>query len=111
MAQDVNSNPPSSPSHADGHSEITPAVDPDDIDYDHVVAGDDVDDYGSDSDDSSDSCMTEIGQEDIPSYFIEQDGRLFHSHGNSPYPLPVDTPEQQVCGFIYHLLTKLIPHL
>lgn len=40
--------------------------------------------------------LTELGPDDFPSYFIERDGRLFHSHGNSPYPLPADTAEQQV---------------
>ncbi|KAJ7821652.1 S-adenosyl-L-methionine-dependent methyltransferase [Mycena leptocephala] len=37
----------------------------------------------------------ELSSDDFPTYFIERDGRLFHSHGGSPYPLPVDTPEQE----------------
>jgi hypothetical protein len=39
----------------------------------------------------------ELTSDDFPAYFSERDGRLFHSHGGSPYPLPVDTPEQEVC--------------
>lgn len=42
------------------------------------------------------SVMTEVGDEEIPGYFEERAGRLFHSHGGLPYPLPVDTPEQEV---------------
>jgi len=38
--------------------------------------------------------VEEIEEEDFPSYFNEIDGRLFPS--SSPYPLPVDTPEQEV---------------
>ncbi|KAI0087505.1 S-adenosyl-L-methionine-dependent methyltransferase [Irpex rosettiformis] len=45
------------------------------------------------SDTSSD--ITELGQSEFPSYFEERNGHLFHSHGSSPYPLPVDTYEQQ----------------
>ncbi|KAJ6578742.1 S-adenosyl-L-methionine-dependent methyltransferase [Mycena vulgaris] len=37
----------------------------------------------------------ELQPEDFPTYFSERNGRLFHSHGPSPYPLPVDTPEQE----------------
>jgi hypothetical protein len=33
---------------------------------------------------------------DFPSYFNEVGGRLFHASQTSPYPLPVDTPEQDV---------------
>jgi len=45
------------------------------------------------SDTSSD--IIEVDEADIPSYFQERNGHLFHSHGSSPYPLPVDTSEQQ----------------
>ena len=41
--------------------------------------------------------ITELDPTDFAGYFRERDGRLFHSHGNSPYPLPVDAPEQEVC--------------
>jgi hypothetical protein len=41
--------------------------------------------------------LVELGNDEFPVYFVERDDRLFHSHGNLPYPLPVDTPEQQVC--------------
>ncbi|KAJ7457052.1 S-adenosyl-L-methionine-dependent methyltransferase, partial [Mycena latifolia] len=35
----------------------------------------------------------ELQPEDFPTYFSERNGRLFHSHGSAPYPLPVDMPE------------------
>ena len=47
--------------------------------------------YSSDSPDDSDL------DDFLSYYFTERDGRLFHSHGISLYPLPVDTMEQQVC--------------
>jgi hypothetical protein len=40
--------------------------------------------------------LTEVPADEFPLYFVERDGRLFHSHGTSPYPLPADTPEQEV---------------
>jgi hypothetical protein len=42
----------------------------------------------------------ELSSDDFPTYFIERGGRLFHSHGGSPYPLPVDTPEQEASPFV-----------
>lgn len=45
--------------------------------------------------------LVELASEDFPMYFSERDGRLFHSHGASPYPLPADTPEQQVNSIRY----------
>ncbi|TBU24943.1 S-adenosyl-L-methionine-dependent methyltransferase [Dichomitus squalens] len=53
----------------------------------------------SDDDDAASDMsedLVEIPSEDIPDYFQERGGRLFHSHGASPYPLPVDAEEQQV---------------
>lgn len=38
----------------------------------------------------------ELTSEDFPTLFQEKNGRLFHSHCASPYPLPVDTLEQEV---------------
>jgi len=52
------------------------------------------DNYDGFSDASSD--VTELGSADFEAYFQERDERLFHSHGGLPYPLPVDTPEQEV---------------
>jgi len=40
--------------------------------------------------------IEEIEADDFPSYFDEIDGRLFPSWPSSPYPLPVDTAEQEV---------------
>lgn len=61
-----------------------------------------LDSMGSDDDDddgSSDtsSILTELGADEFPGHFREHGGRLFHSHGNLPYPLPVDGAEQVVC--------------
>lgn len=43
------------------------------------------------------SCITQVDPDEFERYFSERDNRLFHSHGSSePYPLPVDTPEQEV---------------
>lgn len=52
------------------------------------------DDDGTSSDVSDD--VVEVRSDEIPQYFEEREGRLFHSHGSSPYPLPVDADEQQV---------------
>lgn len=51
-------------------------------------------DDGTSSDVSDD--VVEVRSDEIPQYFEEREGRLFHSHGSSPYPLPVDADEQQV---------------
>ena len=53
----------------------------------------DSDDYASDA---SDASMTELEEiDDFPSYFSEINRRLFPS-ASTPYPFPVDTPEQEV---------------
>ena len=52
------------------------------------------DEYASDLQDET-SSMVELTSEDFPSYFSERDNHLFHA-SSSPYPLPVDGPEQQV---------------
>lgn len=46
--------------------------------------------------------LIELQPDDFPRYFNERNGRLFHSHGRSPYPLPVDAEEQHVS----HLLIE-----
>lgn len=52
--------------------------------------------YPSDAPDAS-NLLEEIGSEDFPTYFLELDERLFPSPSSStPYPFPVDTPEQEV---------------
>ena len=55
-----------------------------------------IEDYASD--------VEEIPAEDFPNYFLESNNRLFPS--NSPYPLPVDTPEQEVCQPILSFTTS-----
>ena len=57
---------------------------------------------GSDEDERSDtsSDITELDPAEFPQYFQERNGRLFHSHGELPYPLPVDAAEQNVSNVI-----------
>ncbi len=52
----------------------------------------------SSDDDLSDteSDLVSIASDEFPGYFTERNGRLFHSSLTVPYPLPVDTPEQEV---------------
>jgi hypothetical protein len=68
-------------------------------------------DYESDGDDDvrlmdgqdvpdTSAQLYELAANDFPRYFTERGGRLFHSHHSSPYPLPADTPEQQVTKFL-----------
>ncbi|KAF9562857.1 S-adenosyl-L-methionine-dependent methyltransferase [Agrocybe pediades] len=54
----------------------------------------DEDEMTSDSESSSFG-LDELTDEEFPEHFSERDGRLFHSSPTSPYPLPVDTPEQE----------------
>jgi hypothetical protein len=50
--------------------------------------------YASDTPDAS---MEEIDSDEFPDYFSERNGRLFPSAlSSTPYPFPVDTPEQEV---------------
>ncbi|KAJ8474762.1 hypothetical protein ONZ51_g7009 [Trametes cubensis] len=64
------------------------------------------DDDGTSSDVSDD--VVEVRSDEIPQYFEEREGRLFHSHGSSPYPLPVDADEQQRQNGLNRLLRRLI---
>jgi len=64
----------------------------------------DIDDARSDTS----SEITELNQDEFPSYFLERDHRLFHSHGRSSYPLPVDANEQRRYDGQHQLLRKLI---
>ncbi|KAF8636112.1 hypothetical protein AX17_003815 [Amanita inopinata Kibby_2008] len=57
------------------------------------------------SDDSSE--VEELRPEEFPTYFSERDGRLFHSHPNAPYPLPVDGPEQDRLNRQHRLLYRI----
>ena len=51
--------------------------------------------YTSDTPDESMTQLEEIGPDEFPNYFLELNGRLFPS-ALTPYPFPVDTPEQEV---------------
>lgn len=48
--------------------------------------------------------IVELRSDEFPLYFIERRARLFSSNP-SPYPLPVDTPEQEVAVLL--VLIKL----
>ncbi|EIW56376.1 S-adenosyl-L-methionine-dependent methyltransferase [Trametes versicolor FP-101664 SS1] len=64
------------------------------------------DDDGTNSDTSDD--VVEVAPNEIPGYFQERGGRLFHSHGGCPYPLPVDAEEQQRLNGLSALVRRLI---
>ncbi|KAH7927187.1 S-adenosyl-L-methionine-dependent methyltransferase [Leucogyrophana mollusca] len=72
------------------------------LEFDH-----DGSDDGDGSSDTS-SILTELGPDDYPTYFRESEGRLFHSHGDLPYPLPVDAAEQQRLNDQHKILRDLI---
>ncbi|KAF7374457.1 Pleiotropic drug resistance ABC transporter protein [Mycena sanguinolenta] len=55
-----------------------------------------------------DSDLEESTPNDFPTYFTERDGRLYHSYGDSPYPLPVDTPEQERMKVQHQTLFELM---
>jgi hypothetical protein len=61
----------------------------------HGPALDDNEDHFSDTS----SILTEIGSQEFPGFFVEHDHRLFPSHGDPPYPFPVDADEQVVRTF------------
>ena len=57
----------------------------------------DSEDYDSDTLNVDMTQLEEIEPFDIPNYFSEINGRLFPSARSlTPYPFPVDTPEQEV---------------
>ena len=57
----------------------------------------DSEEYASDTPDASMTQLEEIDSDDFPDYFSELNGRLFPSALSlTPYPFPVDTPEQEV---------------
>ncbi|KAF8970644.1 S-adenosyl-L-methionine-dependent methyltransferase [Flammula alnicola] len=63
---------------------------------------------GSDSDPpDATSSLVELNPEDFPTYFSERNGRLFHS-SSSPYPLPVDTPEQERHTNLHNMLRQFV---
>ena len=58
-------------------------------------------------DHSDGDSLISVTSEEFPHYFIEREGRLFHSSPTAPYPLPVDTPEQEV-SFLFSVLPAVI---
>ncbi|KAG6374230.1 S-adenosyl-L-methionine-dependent methyltransferase [Boletus reticuloceps] len=67
--------------------------------------------FDDDEDDSSSdtsSILTELGADEFPGHFREHGGRLFHSHGNLPYPLPVDADEQARLDLQHKILRDLL---
>ncbi|KAJ7658506.1 S-adenosyl-L-methionine-dependent methyltransferase [Mycena rosella] len=74
------------------------AASDDESDYEHSFPGAEV----------IDPDFEELLPEDFPTYFSERNGRLFHSHGSSPYPLPVDTPEQERMNVQHLVLFELM---
>ncbi|TFY61681.1 hypothetical protein EVG20_g6967 [Dentipellis fragilis] len=86
-----------------------------DNDDEDIGANEDVDmdtcsssDVEDDADASTTSSgLTEIRPYEFPDYFAKHNGRLFHSHGTSPYPLPVDGPEWKRLDAM-HVLLRLL---
>jgi len=85
-----------------GHLDIIEAKMPSVAPYHSNSDGDDESEVGSEGpvnpidENFIDDEVEEIEADDFPSYFDEIDGRLFPSWPSSPYPLPVDTSEQEV---------------
>ncbi|KAG2005584.1 hypothetical protein CC2G_001978 [Coprinopsis cinerea AmutBmut pab1-1] len=57
---------------------------------------------------SSGSSFDELDDSEFPRYFSERRGRLYHSSTTAPYPLPVDTPEQQRHTVSHNILKRLM---
>ncbi|KAH9851234.1 S-adenosyl-L-methionine-dependent methyltransferase [Lenzites betulinus] len=66
--------------------------------------------HTDDDDTSSESSddVVEVAPGDFPGYFQERGGRLFHSHGHCPYPLPVDAEEQERQNGLHGLLRRIV---
>lgn len=57
----------------------------------------DFEEDASEAPDASTLQLEEMDSDDFPGHFLELNGRLFPSASSlTPYPFPVDTPEQQV---------------
>lgn len=54
------------------------------------------------------STLTEVGSQEFPRFFAERDNRLFPSHGDPPYPFPVDGDEQNRMNDQHDLLRELL---
>ncbi|KAF9239465.1 S-adenosyl-L-methionine-dependent methyltransferase [Melanogaster broomeanus] len=65
---------------------------------------DDDDDVASDTS----SVLTELSADEFSGHFREHAGRLFHSHGDLPYPLPVDGREQARLNAQHKILRDLL---
>ncbi|KIL64641.1 hypothetical protein M378DRAFT_582742 [Amanita muscaria Koide BX008] len=58
--------------------------------------------------DSSEAELHELDDEEIVTYFIERDGKLFHNTPESPYPLPVDANELARLDLMHDTLYRLL---
>lgn len=52
------------------------------------------------------SVLTQLENDEFPRHFTEREGRLFHAHGNSPYPMPVDGGEQARLNELHNILSQ-----
>ena len=73
--------------HSNGEAEIEGTHDPS-TDDDTILTDEE---HGS-----PESSLEEVQDEEIADHFLEISGRLYPSHEGAPYPLPVDTPENDV---------------
>lgn len=87
--------PQPNPSMSDPHDTIFPNNGDGELEGTHDSSSDD-DAMLTDDDHGSGSSIEEVADEDIANYFLEIDSRLYPSHPTAPYPLPVDTPENDV---------------
>ncbi|TFK29192.1 S-adenosyl-L-methionine-dependent methyltransferase [Coprinopsis marcescibilis] len=65
------------------------------------------DDAGSETGSDGSPPLVEVEDDEYPLYFSERGGRLYHSNALAPYPLPVDTPEQQRLN-VNHTILKCL---
>ncbi|KAJ3867835.1 S-adenosyl-L-methionine-dependent methyltransferase [Lentinula novae-zelandiae] len=70
---------------------------------------DEPDDIQPHGEELQDIDLEEIRESEFPGYFSERDGRLYQADTvTSPYPLPVDTPENQRHSALHKALKELI---
>ncbi|KAI0049027.1 S-adenosyl-L-methionine-dependent methyltransferase [Auriscalpium vulgare] len=91
-----------------GHTPLADELSPEDaIELASPVESTDSDDDLDDASSDTSSNLTEVRPYEFPSYFSQVNGRLFHSHGTSRYPMPVDGLEQKRLD-AQHTMLRLI---